>query len=151
MNEDCTLVNKKYAILDFQFEEECCQQMRWHMEYNQRGESEGTRLQCYVNGTLPVAGRSWMGCKYLLIPSAYPGNECYLFLVNIPEWKFYIYDCSNNVHTLDAIKTHAEATCTVVQTLLQCLPLSTRRDIKKHIDDPMKMEIIPYLPCANNG
>ncbi|XP_022842314.1 uncharacterized protein LOC111365962 [Olea europaea var. sylvestris] len=85
MNEDCTLVNKKYAILDFQFEEECCQQMRWHMEYNQTSESDGTRLQDYVNGTLPIAGRSWMGCKYLLIPSAYPGNECYLFLVNIRE------------------------------------------------------------------
>lgn len=128
----------------------------WQGDYatgTNKGVPDGTVLNQHANGQFPVESRPWVKCNYLLIPC--PGNTWYLFLVNISEWKFRIYDCIHNEHTpdqvkADQVKAHANATLTMVNSLLLDKVVAVRRDIRKYRNKNLKQEIIEYLSCANN-
>lgn len=109
--------------------------MLWYanseVRVNGKDQTIEINLKEYVNGRLPKAGRPWMTCNYLLIPCSYPSNNWYLFHINIREWKFQIYDCSNSPHTPEEVKAHVIATQGLVQKLL--FFSVSKSDIRKYI------------------
>lgn len=156
INDKSSPASKEYGILDFNYEEECTRQMMIHLENENPDTIEDMGnfpvIMQYINGTLPTAGRSWLRCKYLLIPYSYPGNTWYLFLVNIPQWKVEIYDCSNNVHTPDQIRAHSRTVIDLTRGILMTVRFENyRRYIKKTPDRPLAIDIKQYHPAVHNG
>ncbi|XP_022882986.1 uncharacterized protein LOC111399750 [Olea europaea var. sylvestris] len=134
------------------FEAEC---VHWYTNMKEGIDHSTTNfnaLQRYIKGELPVSARPWITYNHLLIPSAYPGNTWFLFLVDFQKWKFHIYDCSHTIHTSEEIKARAEPVMTIVESLLiAAVIFSIKPSLRKHRNKHMKLKIIPYLPCQKNG
>ncbi|XP_022889096.1 uncharacterized protein LOC111404535 [Olea europaea var. sylvestris] len=145
-------VSKEYAIMDFRFENEC---VHWYTTIKQGATASVNNFQAleqYTKGELPTFAQPWITYNYLLIPVAYPGNSWFIFLIDFEKWKFQVYDCSHNIHTPDAIKLHAAPVLDVVQSLLIATDIFLGKpNLRKHRNKRMNLEIIPYLPCQNNG
>lgn len=145
-------VSKEYALLDFSFEDECARYMIWQNNVRQ-GLEKGTSpssvvFQQYVSGILPIYGIPWKKCNYLLIPCSTPVNNWYLYLVDIREWKFQIYNCSHTIRYPDEIKLHAKAVLLLIQGLL--MP-SDRQGLRKYENKKMDIHIIPCPASKNSG
>jgi hypothetical protein len=156
INNNPTSVSEEYAIMDFNYENECTRQMIVQMQnLDTNTLTDGPNLpilQDYVNGNLPINGRPWLRCKYLLIPCSYPGNTWYLYCVNIDELKTYIYDCSNNNHTPEQVRAHSKPAFAITTHFLMHPNFTAHRSLKKkNTKRDIKLEIMPHQPSANNG